>query len=75
MAEHILGDGGKGPVETPNLGGRKETLRDTTRTAEIAEIKVKIWHSQFHATRAQAKRHCKMHLFRHDFRGGWVLLS
>jgi hypothetical protein len=32
-----LGGGREWPVEKPNPGGRKKTLRDTTRTAEISE--------------------------------------
>src|SRR5688572_10070007 len=42
LAEILLGDGGAWPVETPNLGVRKETLRDVTRIAENAEAKVNI---------------------------------
>ena len=51
-------------METPNPGGRRETLRDTTRTAEIAEIKVKMWKGHFEALLEQPKRRCKMHAFR-----------
>lgn len=42
LAEILLGYGGAWPVETPNLGGRRETLRDVTRIAENAEATIKI---------------------------------
>jgi hypothetical protein len=37
LVEVGLGGGREWPVEKPNPGGRKKTLRDTTRTAEISE--------------------------------------
>jgi hypothetical protein len=42
LAEILPGYGGAWPVETPNLGGRRETLRDVTRIAENAEATIKI---------------------------------